>query len=328
MLTLGKIRGLDAIAGPGGAFAMLALDHRGSFAKMTAGLFEGEASWEQVVAEKARLAHALAPHATAVLMDPLFASGPLVARGVIPGAMGFLVAIERSGHETTDRGRINVVEPGWTAEAIKRMGADGVKLLVQYHPEAPAAREQERFVAEIARECAARDLVLVLEPVTYAPEGEKSDPAFVEALPELVVEIARRFDGSGADVLKLEAPLPGSAPHDEAVAANRRITEATRLPWVVLSGGVPFDDFLAQVRAACEGGASGFLGGRAIWKEAMALREEAARDAYLQRTAAPRIAALRAVADACATPWRERPVAREAQQVVEDWHRAYAEGAA
>lgn len=324
MLTLGKIRGLDAIAAPNGAFAMLALDHRGSFARMTAGLFDGEASWEQVVAEKARLARALLGHASAVLMDPLFASGPLVARGVVPGRVGFLVALERSGHETTDRGPINVIEPGWTAEAIKRMGAAGVKLLVQYHPEEPTAAEQERFVAEVAEACASWDLVLVLEPISYAPRGEKSDRDFAEALPDLVVEIARRFDGSGADVLKLEAPLPGETPHEEAVAACRRISEATRLPWVVLSGGVPFDRFLAQVRAACEGGASGFLGGRAIWKEAMAIREEAARDAYLERTAAPRLAALRAVADACATPWRERPLAQEVEALAEGWHRTYA----
>ena len=327
MLTLGKIRGLDALAAPNGTFSMLALDHRGSFARLTAGLFDGEASWEQVVAEKARLARAMLAHASAVLLDPLFASGPLVARGVVPGATGFLVALERSGHETSERGRINVVEPGWSVDAIRRMGAAGVKLLVQYHPDEPAAADQEAFVREVAGACAEQDLALVLEPISYAPRGEKSDPGFAAALPDLVVEIARRFDGSGADLLKLEYPLLAEAGHEEAVAACRPITEATRLPWVVLSGGVPFDDFLAQVRAACEGGASGFLGGRAIWKDAMGIREEAARDAYLARVAAPRLLALRAVADASATPWRERPVAREAQEVVEDWHRVYAERA-
>jgi len=323
MLTLGKLRGLDALAAPNGTFSMLALDHRGSFAKMTAGLFDGEASWQQVVAEKERLARAMVAHASAVLLDPLFASGPLIARGIVPGSTGFIVALERSGYETTERGRVNVIEPGWSVEAIKRMGADGIKLLVHFHPDVAAAAEQEAFVAKAAEECRAHDLVLVLEPISYAPEGDKSDPGFVRAFPDLIVKIARRFDPV-ADLLKLEYPLLCEAPFEEMVEACRTVTQATRLPWVVLSGGVPFDDFLAQVRAACYGGASGFLGGRAIWKEAMAIADVAAREAFLKRTAAPRIAALRAVTDAAATPWRERPVVEEAVSVSEDWHKAYA----
>ncbi|MEM0908270.1 MAG: tagatose 1,6-diphosphate aldolase [Pseudomonadota bacterium] len=323
MLTLGKLRGLDAIAAPNGTFSMLALDHRSSFAKMTAGLFDGSAGWDEVVAEKERLARAMIGHATAVLMDPLFTAGPLVARGAIPGSVGFLVALERSGFESTERGRINVIEPGWTVEAIKRMGADGIKLLVQFHPAEAAAAEQEAFVEKIAASCREHDLVLVLEPISYAPGGDRTDPHYVAELPNVVVEIAKRFDPH-TDLLKLEYPLLADAPFDEMVGACEAITAATRLPWVVLSGGVAFDAFLNQVRAACAGGASGFLGGRAIWKEAMAIRDEAARDAFLQRTAAPRIAALRAVSEASATPWRERPVVKEAMGLSEDWHKRYA----
>lgn len=323
MLTLGKLRGLDALAAPNGTFSMLALDHRASFARMTGGLFDGEASWAQVVAEKERLARAMLGHATAVLLDPLFAAGPLVARGVVPGRVGFIVALERTGFDATERGRRNVVEPGWSVEAIKRMGAAGLKLLIHYHPDEAAAADQEAFVEAVADECRAHDLVLVLEPISYAPSGSKSDPEFVARFPDLVVAIARRFDPH-SDLLKLEYPLLAEAGADEAVAACRAVTEAMRLPWVVLSGGVAFDDFLRQVRAACEGGASGFLAGRAIWKEAMSIRDEAERTRFLERTAAPRFAALRAVADATAIPWRERPVAREAVPVEADWQLAYA----
>lgn len=325
MLTLGKLRGLDTLAAQNGTFSMLALDHRNSFAKLTGGLFEGQAAWEQVVAEKERLARTMIEHATAVLMDPLFTAGPLVARGVVPGSTGFIVALEESGYRQTDRGRINGFEPGWTAEAIKRMGAAGIKLLVQFHPTEAAASEQEAFVAKVAKSCEQLELVLVLEPISYNPKGEKSDPAFVDALPELIVEIARFFDPL-CDLLKLEYPLLVKAPYADMVAACAAVTEATRLPWVVLSGGVPFDDFLEQVRAACDGGASGFLGGRAIWKEAMSIRDVDARETFLKRTAAPRIAALRAVTEAAATPWRERPVASEAVNLADGWHKVYAAG--
>jgi sulfofructosephosphate aldolase len=37
------------------------------------------------------------------------------------------------------------------------------------------------------------------------------------------------------------------------------------VPWVVLSQGVPPDEFPLAVEHACRGGASGFLAGRALW---------------------------------------------------------------
>jgi len=255
MLTLGKIRGLDALAAPNGTFSMLALDHRGTFRRMTAAILGGDAGWEDVVGEKGRLAEALIGHATAVLVDPLYASGPLVARGVIPGRTGFIVALERSGHEEGPAGRVNVIEPGWSVEAIKRMGAAGVKLLVQYHPEAGTAAEQERLVETVAEECRQHDLCLVLEPVLYNPAGSKDDPAFRRTMPQAVAETARRFDGRGADLLKLDFPAPAASGHEDRVAASAAVSEATRLPWVVLSAAVDFDAFLEQTRAACDSGA-------------------------------------------------------------------------
>jgi tagatose 1,6-diphosphate aldolase len=323
MLTLGKIRGLDALAGPEGTFSILALDHRGTFRRMIAGLFDGEPAWPDLVAEQERLATALIPEATAVLMDPLFTAGPLIARGAVPGGTGFLVSLERSGYEGGDGARRNVLEPGWSAEAIKRMGADGVKLLVQYHPDAPSARAQEDLVTEVAESCRRQDLVLVLEPVAYNPAGDKSDPGYRAALPDTVVEIARRLDQSGADVLKLDFPLVASDDEAEMVAACRRVTDATRLPWVVLSAGVDFATFLRQVQAACDGGASGFLGGRAIWQEVMEIRDGSERSAYLGRVARRRLAALRVIADTSATPWRDR-LGGGLASPGDGWHKEYA----
>ena len=324
MTTLGKLRGLATVASPNGTFSMLALDHRNSFKRMTANMFGGNATWEQVVDEKVRLGSALLPYSTAVLMDPVFTAGALVARGVVPGGTGFLVALERSGYVGTDQARENVIEDGWTVEAIKRMGAAGVKFLVQYHPDAASASRQIELVQEVAEQCALHDLILVLEPVGYNPSGERSDPGYIKAMPDLVVETAKTFDGSGADILKLEFPLLEAASPEDMTSACQAITDAIDLPWVVLSGGVPFDDFLAQVRAACAGGASGFLGGRAIWKEAMAIIDPLEREAFLAQVAAPRIAALRAVTDAAATPWTERPAAKKAYSPEDGWYKTYA----
>ncbi len=323
--ALGKIRGMDALASPGGTFAILALDHRNTFARLVAALHGGTTRWEDVVAEKARLAGALIGDATAALFDPVYAAAPLVARGVMPGGKGFLVAVERTGYDDGSEGRVTVLEPDWSVAAIKRMGAAGVKFLVYYHPDAPIAAHQRALVERIGEECARHDLVFVLEPVTYpiGPGQTKEDPAHQAELADLVVETARQLVPLGVDLLKCEFPsVPGVEDHAGMVAACRRITEAVEVPWVVLSGGVAFERFEAQVTAACTAGASGFLAGRAIWKEAMAITDPAGRDTFLREIAAPRMAALARIA-AGATPWRARPSAGRFAAIGEGWQKAY-----
>ncbi len=324
MLTLGKLRGLATLASGNGAFSMLALDHRGSFKRLTAGLFGGDASWEQVVNEKARLGKALVPFASAVLLDPVYAAAPLVTRGILPGGTGFLVTLEKSGYVGEADARRNVIEPGWSVAAIKRTGAAGLKFLVHYHPDAKTAGDQIRMMRDVGEACKKHDLVLVAEPVGYNPFGDRGDPGYIKSMAGLVAQTAKDFSDCGADILKLEYPLLEPADSEDMQAACQAVTDATPLPWVVLSGGVDFDDFLGQVRAACAGGASGFLGGRAIWKEAMTMTSPEDRDRFLVRVAAPRIAALQAVAEASATPWTRRPAADSAYEPSEGWQLNYA----
>ena len=326
MLTLGKMRGLATLASGNGTFSMLALDHRGSFKHMTAEILGGDASWEQVATEKARLGKALIPHASAVLLDPVYAAAPLIARGILPGDTGFLVTLEKSGYVGAADARRNVIEPGWSAAAIKKMGASGLKFLVHYHPDSETAGDQIATMREVGEACREHDLILVAEPVGYNPYGDRSDPGYIESMPCLVAQTAKDFSDCGADILKLEYPLLEPASADDMQLACQAVTDATPLPWVVLSGGVAFDEFLGQVRAACAGGASGFLGGRAIWKEAMSMPAPEDRDRFLACVAAPRIAALHAVTEASATPWNQRPAAASAYQPCEGWQLNYAAG--
>ena len=51
-----------------------------------------------------------------------------------------------------------------------------------------------------------------------------------------------------------------------------------------------------------EGGASGFIAGRSVWREAVAL-DGAAREQFLATVARPRLEELTAVASAHAGPW-------------------------
>ena len=98
------------------------------------------------------------------------------------------------------------------------MGASAAKLLVYYHPEAPNADDQERFVADVAAACRAADLALFVEPLSFSlVEGE---PLVGEARRRVVVETARRLTAIGGDILKAEFP------YDPAVTDRARWREA------------------------------------------------------------------------------------------------------
>jgi tagatose 1,6-diphosphate aldolase len=51
------------------------------------------------------------------------------------------------------------------------------------------------------------------------------------------------------------------------------------VPWVILSAGVGYENFRTQVEIACRAGASGYLAGRSIWRDAVSTHDPAARDA-------------------------------------------------
>ena len=76
-------------------------------------------------------------------------------------------------------------------------------------------------------------------------------------------------------------------------------------PWAVLSAGVPFDDFTEVLQTAFdEGGASGFIAGRSVWREALPLTG-VERQRFLADVARPRLERLVAVAADRARPYTE-----------------------
>jgi sulfofructosephosphate aldolase len=70
----------------------------------------------------------------------------------------------------------------------------------------------------------------------------------------------------------------------------------------VLSNGTAGDRFADAAVAACHGGASGFLAGRAIWQATLTAPDT--RRA-LETTAAARLRDLAARVDGVARPWQE-----------------------
>jgi tagatose 1,6-diphosphate aldolase len=287
--TIGKNRGLARLADVDGHFCMVALDQRPPLFEAIArakGIAKEQVEYADVTAAKRLLVEALSPHCSSMLFDPNFAVPAAI--DVLPARCGLILTLEEHRVEETASGRKSRAITDWSVDKIRAMGADAVKVLAWYRPDAdPAVNEhQKRFVREIGRDCARHDIPYVLELLVYPFLGSANHtPDYVEApgkLPSLVIESVREFAKPeyGVDLLKLESPLAAnSLPARDggavAQAAQREfdaigeICRDSRIPWVLLSGGAAPDKFERVLDFAYAAGAGGFLAGRTIWLDAV-----------------------------------------------------------
>lgn len=329
-LSVGKIRGLQQISTGGGIFTMTAMDQRGSLAELMAPGKAASVSYDQLKQVKLELAATFGPLSSAVLLDPLYGAAEAIAYGALPGSTGLLVAWEESGYTADGSGRLTRVEQGWSVEKIKLMGASAVKLLVYYHPdEAHSAAHQRDIVRQVVAECRTYDIPSVVEAVSYGINGMKTGTAeFAAVKPDLVIRTAQELCPLGFDVFKAEFPADLTFERDEGKMAAwcRQIDAACPVPWVILSAGVDITLFRKQVEIACKNGASGFLAGRAIWKDGVRITDTAERAEWLRTEGADNLRSCIALAEQHATPWPKkvgRPLA-ELAGVTEGWLGRYA----
>lgn len=328
-LSIGKIRGLQQISTAEGILVICAMDHRGSLRAMIEEEQLEEVEYQEIVERKLELCAALAPHASAVLLDPNYGAAQCIAGGVLPGNAGLLVSIEATGYQSAPQGRITTLLNGWSVGKIKRMGGSAAKILVYYRPDlAQVAKKQLKTIEKVAEECLKHDLPFLVEPVAYAAKGEDAEsPEFAAQKPGLVIETARQVTSLPIDVLKAEFPanLKYETDKGKLVELCQQLDEASQTPWVILSAGVDYETFREQVEIACQGGASGFLAGRAIWQEAIQLGDKEERVKFLSTTVADRVKELAEIATKYAVPWY-RKLGIEAQDlttVTHDWYASY-----
>lgn len=304
-LRLGTRRGLDACASPSGTFAVLALDHRQNLRRELHPDAPERTTYDEMVAFKRAVIRSLSPIATGSLLDPEIGAAQCIADGSLPGGAGLLVAIEATGYAGPATARVSRILPGWSVAKAKRIGASAAKLLVYYHPDAANAADQERFVADVAAQCRAEDFALFVEPLGFDPvTGGKLTGGARRAC---VIETARRMTALGADVLKAEFPYDDSVTDVSAWSdACTELDAASRVPWVLLSGGVDDATFERQVEVACVAGASGVLVGRSVWAPS-ATMAPADRSAWLEVEGRRRLERLVRLVDAAGTPWHARP---------------------
>jgi tagatose 1,6-diphosphate aldolase len=322
-LSIGKIRGLQQLANEKGIMTMCALDHRGSLKKMLDEKHPEGVSYQAIVDFKLDLCRILAPHASAILLDPIYGAGQAISAAVLPKDTGLLVSLEASGYSGEAEARITDLLPDWSVRKIKKMGATAAKLLLYYRPDVGVAEKQLDMVKKLAADCLMEDIPLVVEPMSYKVGREENNPeSFARIKPQLVIETARQITAFPTDVLKAEFPADPEyeTDKDRLLDFCHKLDEASQVPWVILSAGVNFDLFYQEVEIACQAGASGFLAGRALWQEATEISSRQERLKFLETTVVKRLEGLTKLANTHATPWYTK---LEAGEVEEHWYRAY-----
>jgi tagatose 1,6-diphosphate aldolase len=330
-LSIGKIRGLQQIAGADGVFTICAMDHRGSLESVLCAPERTDNCPREMTDFKLELCEALAPYASAVLLDPIFGAAQATAHSLIPRICGLLVSLEATGYTGDSQHRETRLLENWSVAKVKRMGASAAKILVYYRPDLKElAQRQLQLVGEVARECQRYDIPFLVEPVSY-PIGKEVGHAnkFAEIKSKVVIQTARDITSLPIDVLKAEFPADLNYHTDESKLSQlcEELNNVSQKPWVILSAGASFEPFIKEVELACRCGASGFLAGRAIWQEAVTMTDSEARRKFLATVAAERLEKLSEITHKYATPWYKKLRLEPAKlaEITPKWHTAYSE---
>ena len=271
--AVGRRRRLLRLGDERGIIAGIAIDHRDSLRVMLEGQGSTGLSTADLQALKRSLTRALAPVATAIMLDAELGELAFGA-GAVPASVGLIMPLEAQGYETIGAGRTTSLLDDFSPATALRYGADACKLLLPYQfDDAASSDRQDALVTSTAAACQALGLPLVIEPVIYRQPTE-TDAEYAEAYGRLVMGAVARLQPLGADLLKLPFPVldmtavTESAAHDACRALGEICADT---PWVLLGAGAGGDTFVEQIRIAGIAGAAGFLAGRGIWGSALAV---------------------------------------------------------
>jgi len=279
-----------------GYFNALAIDQRGALKRMMG----EDTSKEQIESFKTLVSKNLTSQASAILLDPEYGWPAVDSKDE---NCGLLVAYEKTGYDTTEKGRFPSLLPEWSVKRLVDKGADGIKILI-YHDiddESGVNDRKDVFIERIGSECFAEDVPFFLEILTYSEEiADTKGKEYAEVKPHKVIESMKHFSDERfkVDVLKVEVPVnmnyvagfgDGSNLHtkEEAAALFKEQSDVSEIPYIFLSAGVSAAIFQETLKFAKEADAAfhGVLCGRATWSGAAYLykeESEAAAKEWLQ----------------------------------------------
>lgn len=248
-----------------GKFLMLAFDHRGSFKKLMNPENPDSVTDEAAIALKKEIIDSLRGQFSSILVDE-----QIGLKAFEPRDVPYLLPIEKTGYETTGDERLT--ELGTSVDALKSAGASGCKILVWFNPYVESAQKQLEISKKVMDDCKAADFPYFLEIRTYNGDRE-ADKMEDDEREKIILESLKMFlrHDIYPDVYKLEYPASSLA--CQTISAALQLTER-EIPWILLTMGSSFDDFVTQLKEASIRGCKGFLAGRAVWQEVCAMQGE------------------------------------------------------
>ncbi|NLD49482.1 MAG: tagatose 1,6-diphosphate aldolase [Clostridiaceae bacterium] len=303
-IALGKYNGLSQASTTLGTISILALDHRNNLRKALNPKNPSSVSDLELIKFKQSVVKNVSIYASAVLLDPEVGIAQCIQGNSLGGGISTICALEETGYSGDKNARISKLLPGWSVSKSKRIGCSGVKLLVYYNPRSKTSSGTEELISQVAEECNKNEVPFFLEPLSFSINNDKELSSLEKRV--IVVETAQRLSPLGIDVLKAEFPLDVKSNLNEKQWAEAclELSQASVVPWILLSASVDYELFVRQVEIACCSGASGVAVGRAVWQEAVNLSSNE-REIFLNETAAPRMAILTKICEKNAKSWYE-----------------------
>src|SRR5699024_10431537 len=285
VLTPGKRKGLELISDDRNVIVATAMDQRGSLGKMIRPHNKTLPYEESVSDFKVGVCEIIGNQSSSFLLDPEYGWD---ASKKLKKGIGLIIAYEKTGYDSNSEGRLPNLVDFYAVQDLVQKGADAIKLLVYYDMEEEQKYNdiKKAFIKRVGDECRENDTLFIFEPVSYNSKKDTSkDAAFIKRKPENVKYFMSEFSNKeyGIDLLKVEVPvsiynIEGYSRYEnynpifsrkEASSLYRECANATKIPFIYLSGGVTNDEFVETLYFAEKSGAkfSGCLCGRAIWKD-------------------------------------------------------------
>lgn len=234
---------------------------------------------------KQLVARTMSTEATTLLVDAQY------GRALLPEIVGSclpMLAFEADVYKIINDDRMTVLADNLQVSDYFDLGVDVLKFFLYYGPnDDPEINvRKHKLVQQIGAQCREHGISFLFEPIVYDRAIPDSDSAeFADQKPELVARATRTFAQPEFNIAILKVELPvnlnfvegfGTArmSRADAEAAFRNAAEAAGdVPLLYLSAGVTFEQFEAGLKLARTAGVemAGFMCGRAIWSDAIAV---------------------------------------------------------
>lgn len=290
---------LQSLARPSGTFAMVAMDQRESLRALLHEATQDVVGDDSLVAFKLAVARHLSSYASGFLIDRMYGYRELVDSHRLPPDCGLILAADTLTHGADHAIIDTEIDTEVRPSAARADGVVALKLLVVWRNDADRERRLE-MAGTFVKTCADAGLLSIIEAVVQPSGQEQSD----WDRDSEIVNAAVALNDVSPSLYKAQVPAYGRGSVAELARACEKISAVVDRPWVVLSNGVAPSDFPAAVEAACRGGASGTLAGRAVWTPAVGATN---LDGALSGPCAARLAAIGEVIDRYGRPWQDMP---------------------